>query len=252
MDEIDSLTDAQLRQRCVQYGFPNVPVTSTTRKILIKKIRNYLKEEKSKRRRQTSYVTTYSSDEDAEPKTPNARRRARATEITGFRPVRNNHVQVESPPPPARPGNISPKVYVPDPIRTNDLFVHDPVSSYFARPSLSPVYVSHQPSNHTVDGNISNNSDEDEYNTSAAGDNSYSSEFSRRLLSLRAQTLRNSSANNRKEVTSTTVPNFTRPSTYSFDKKRYITASNLPSLTITKRIKAYINRWVFFTFTSFH
>ncbi|KAL5287504.1 LEMD3 family protein [Megaselia abdita] len=230
MDDLDALTDAQLRQRCVAYGFPNVPVTSTTRKILIKKIRNYLKDEKAKRRRQTSYVTTYSSDEDAESKTPSTRRRARVTEM--IRPIRNHTQQTNGPP----PGNISPKIYVPDPVRSNDMYFHEPASSYLPRPlpshsQPSPVYVSNH---YTVDGNISNNSDDDEYNISG-GDNT--SEHSRRLLSLRAQTLRNSSANNnlRKEV-SPVVPNFT------FDKKRYITASRLPSLTFHKRIQAYIYR----------
>lgn len=231
MDALDSLTDAQLRQRCAEYGFPNVPVTKTTRLLLIKKIRNFLKEEKTKRRRQTSFVTTYSSDEDAEPKTPNTRRRARVTEMIRP-PIRSNNHQTNGPP----SGNISPKVYVPDLVRSSDLYFPEQASSYLPRAS-QPVF-----NHYTVDGNLSH-SDEDEYNTSvgAGGDNSYTSEHSRRLLNLRARTLRNSNTNNNKDVASV-VPNFTKPLSYSFDKKRYITASRLPSLTFIKRLEAYFYR----------
>lgn len=244
MDDLEDLTDAQLRRRCVEYGFPNVPVTSTTRKILIKKIRNFLKEEKTKRRRQTSYVTTYSSDEEAESKTPSSRRRARATEI--IRPVVNvrnhNSSAASSSNSPVQSGNISPKVYVPDPIRSNDFYVNDSVSSsYLSRRTIpNPVYVPHNNHHSVVDGNISSNSDEDEFNTSGTvGENSYTSDFSRRLLNLRAQTLRNSNnfTNQQREIPQVKTQNFTRQSSYSLD--RYLTTANLPSLTISKRITSY-------------
>lgn len=64
MDELNSLSNEELKYRLTQFGFPNLPVTSTTRKVLIKKLRNHMDNEKSKLKRETSYVTRYSSDED--------------------------------------------------------------------------------------------------------------------------------------------------------------------------------------------
>lgn len=64
MDNLDQLSDDELRRRLLQFGFPNLPVTSTTRKILIKKLRNYMDTERTKLRRETTHATRYSSDED--------------------------------------------------------------------------------------------------------------------------------------------------------------------------------------------
>ena len=66
MENLDLLTDEELRLRLVQYGFPNLPVTQTTRKVLIKKLRTYLENEKSKLRRETNYATRYSSGEESD------------------------------------------------------------------------------------------------------------------------------------------------------------------------------------------
>lgn len=64
MDELNSLSNEELKYRLTQFGFANLPVTSTTRKVLIKKLRNHMENEKSKLKRNTSYATRYSSDED--------------------------------------------------------------------------------------------------------------------------------------------------------------------------------------------
>lgn len=64
MDQLNSLSDDELRQRLRQYGFPNLPITSTTRKVLIKKLRNHINGEQARLRQATSFVTRYSSDED--------------------------------------------------------------------------------------------------------------------------------------------------------------------------------------------
>jgi inner nuclear membrane protein Man1 len=66
MDNLDHLSDEELRHRLLQYGFPNLPVTETTRKTLIKKLRNQLENEKSKLKRQTTYATRYSSGEESD------------------------------------------------------------------------------------------------------------------------------------------------------------------------------------------
>uniref|UniRef100_A0A182PQH9 LEM domain-containing protein n=1 Tax=Anopheles epiroticus TaxID=199890 RepID=A0A182PQH9_9DIPT len=66
MDNLDQLADDELRLRLVQYGFPNLPVTTTTRKILIKKLRNHIDLENQKLRRGSSKAARYSSGEESD------------------------------------------------------------------------------------------------------------------------------------------------------------------------------------------
>lgn len=66
MDNLESLSNDELRTRLLQFGFPNLPVTSTTRKVLIKKLRNHVDGENAKTRRETVHVAKYSSDDDSE------------------------------------------------------------------------------------------------------------------------------------------------------------------------------------------
>lgn len=64
----DDLSDNELRRRLAQYGFPNLPVTDTTRKVLLKKLKNAMTSENTKIRRETVAVSKFSSDEDPEVK----------------------------------------------------------------------------------------------------------------------------------------------------------------------------------------
>ncbi|XP_065082075.1 inner nuclear membrane protein Man1 [Ochlerotatus camptorhynchus] len=66
MDNLDLLTDDELRHRLIQYGFQNLPITGSTRKLLIKKLRNHMEKEKGKLRRDTSFATRYSSGEESD------------------------------------------------------------------------------------------------------------------------------------------------------------------------------------------
>lgn len=66
MDNLDLLSDDELRHRLIQYGFQNLPITSNTRKLLIKKLRNHMENEKGKLRRETSFATRYSSGEESD------------------------------------------------------------------------------------------------------------------------------------------------------------------------------------------
>lgn len=66
MDNLEQVSDDELRRRLLQYGLPNLPVTSTTRKILIKKLRLIMDSEKTKLRRETATATRYSSDEESD------------------------------------------------------------------------------------------------------------------------------------------------------------------------------------------
>lgn len=64
MDNLDRLSDDELRVRLLQYGFANLPITQTTRKTLIKKLRNHLAQTSSNLRQTTSLATRYSSAEE--------------------------------------------------------------------------------------------------------------------------------------------------------------------------------------------
>ncbi|XP_058460474.1 inner nuclear membrane protein Man1 [Malaya genurostris] len=74
MDNLELLSDDELRLRLMQYGFQNLPVTNTTRKLLIKKLRNHMENEKGKLRRETSYATRYSSGEESDGEKRSGRR----------------------------------------------------------------------------------------------------------------------------------------------------------------------------------
>uniref|UniRef100_U5EXI0 Putative otefin n=1 Tax=Corethrella appendiculata TaxID=1370023 RepID=U5EXI0_9DIPT len=65
MTEFENLTNEQLRLKLLEYGFSNMPVTQTTRKVLLKKLNNFVDGEKSKLRRETIHITKYSSDDES-------------------------------------------------------------------------------------------------------------------------------------------------------------------------------------------
>ncbi|XP_039446467.1 uncharacterized protein LOC120425904 isoform X2 [Culex pipiens pallens] len=97
MDNLDLLSDDELRLRLMQYGFQNLPITSNTRKLLIKKLRNHMESEKGKLRRETSYATRYSSGEESDG---GAERRGSGRRATTSATVNS---RMTMPPPPARP-----------------------------------------------------------------------------------------------------------------------------------------------------
>lgn len=66
MDKLELLSDDELRVKLLQYGFANLPITQTTRKTLIKKLRNHIAGQHESLRKSTSLVTRYSSGEDSD------------------------------------------------------------------------------------------------------------------------------------------------------------------------------------------
>ncbi|XP_049545090.1 otefin [Anopheles darlingi] len=65
---LDELTNEELRLQLLKHGMANLPVTSTTRKVLLKKLKNHLETSTgtpAKGRRETINVARYSSDEDS-------------------------------------------------------------------------------------------------------------------------------------------------------------------------------------------
>ncbi|XP_050096942.1 otefin [Anopheles aquasalis] len=66
---LDELTNDELRVQLLKHGMANLPVTSTTRKVLLKKLKNHLETNAgtgtpTKGRRETINIARYSSDED--------------------------------------------------------------------------------------------------------------------------------------------------------------------------------------------
>lgn len=75
-DELDNLSNNELRSKCVQYGLPNIPITDTSRKLLIKRLRTAIEggradsPAKGKSRRETIHVVAkvVEPERDASPK----------------------------------------------------------------------------------------------------------------------------------------------------------------------------------------
>uniref|UniRef100_A0A336KGC3 CSON001752 protein n=1 Tax=Culicoides sonorensis TaxID=179676 RepID=A0A336KGC3_CULSO len=74
MDNLEALSDEELRLRLLQYGFPNLPVTVSTRRVLIKKLRNCITKERGKVRNDSSMATSFSSEDDSDTDTSVKRR----------------------------------------------------------------------------------------------------------------------------------------------------------------------------------
>lgn len=207
MDNLDTLSDDELRRRLMQFGFPNLPVTSTTRKILVKKLRNYMDSEKSKLRRETSNATRYSSDEEASDREMPVGRRGRATIATV--PQANNFSGM---PPPKRISTViqrsakptvSPRrsVYVSPPIHQHhDTDEDSDTASSYSSPVLSSNRVpvnSKTYAEYSYGGRTSNYgtppvdiaSSVAATNGHADEDSPYLSEFTKRLLDLRGTTV---------------------------------------------------------------
>lgn len=66
MSELENLSNDELRLELLKFGFANMPVTSTTRKVLMKKLKTAHELQKSKTRRDTVAVMKASDDEDPE------------------------------------------------------------------------------------------------------------------------------------------------------------------------------------------
>lgn len=64
MEDLNELSNEELQYRLTQFGFATLPVTASTRQVLVKKLRKCIEGEKTKLRRNTEYATRYSSDED--------------------------------------------------------------------------------------------------------------------------------------------------------------------------------------------
>ncbi|XP_052898868.1 uncharacterized protein LOC128305458 [Anopheles moucheti] len=151
MDNLDQLADDELRLRLVQYGFPNLPVTTTTRKILIKKLRHHIDSENQKLRRESSKAARYSSGEESDGNDGRKTATAAQRKMYAANTVRSQRATVAS------PTGVRSSVSMPPPPPTNVVrssMTRVPISiSSVASSASTPHSVSSSSNNNFVGAN---------------------------------------------------------------------------------------------------
>lgn len=71
MENFNSMSNEELREKLLHYGFPNMPITNNTRGLIVKKLVKYIENEKVKLRQSSKRVASYSSGEDSENENAN-------------------------------------------------------------------------------------------------------------------------------------------------------------------------------------
>lgn len=215
MDNLDLLSNDDLRVRLQQYGFPNIPITQTTRKTLIKKLRLHLDTQSKNLKKSTTNATKYSSGEDSDNTdgsnnnfmAKGGRRTGRMT-VSGVPTVTSTEMgppralttprlsnfsrssinTISSVPPPASKTRGKASIYV-SPVIINDS--EDDDLDLSLRKSLSPsksiftnrssTTTSFYTNDHSLrNGENEENEDDDDQNST--------SEYTKRLLQLRCDT----------------------------------------------------------------
>lgn len=74
MADVDKLSDAELRTKLLEYGFPVMPITGTTRKVMVKKLKLLMENRKKVASQDRKSLGRYSSEEDSETETKSSRR----------------------------------------------------------------------------------------------------------------------------------------------------------------------------------
>lgn len=268
MDNLDLLSDDELRRRLLQYGFANLPITETTRKTLIKKLRNHLANTNSNLRKTSSLATRYSSGEDSD--TIDGKRvdaiRGRKTRITtsGSPSGLNSKDRTMPPPilgsinkPSSSPPSVSynrssilssgskkSSVYV-SPVIINDSEdwsmrkSRSPLNSYkntSIRNRLTDLYTTLDSSQRGLNG--SNGYDQEE-----SDDQNTTSDYTKRLLQFREGNIQKQNTNIRKRTTYASP----RPSVYQPVNENDIVFHAEPALEpahipLNTAIKNFINR----------
>ncbi|XP_039955881.1 inner nuclear membrane protein Man1-like [Bactrocera tryoni] len=63
LENVENLTDIELRQKLLEYDFPNVPITETSRGFLVKKLKNHIKNMKNRKVPTRTYMTLRAKEE---------------------------------------------------------------------------------------------------------------------------------------------------------------------------------------------
>lgn len=153
LDELSSLTNDQLRSRLLQHGLGNMPVTDTTRKVLLNKLRKTIEGQKTGSRRETIHVTKYPTDEEkVEKPGPASRKANRRTTINATPMTTEDIVPIAKSKNMRRSGRITPTLNengnsapIAAPPSENDIIELDE-DEYVPEPYVLPKRTSRSPS----------------------------------------------------------------------------------------------------------
>ncbi|KAK9892498.1 hypothetical protein WA026_020488 [Henosepilachna vigintioctopunctata] len=79
MVNVDNLSDSELRTKLMEYGFPALPITSTTRKVMVKKLKLLMENKSSANPDSRRSLGKYSSEDDSDNEVKVAKTKRRAT-----------------------------------------------------------------------------------------------------------------------------------------------------------------------------
>lgn len=79
MVDVDKLSDAELRTKLMEFGFPALPITNTTRKIMVKKLKLLMENKNKKNVDARRSLGKYSSEDDSDTEVKAARNKRRVT-----------------------------------------------------------------------------------------------------------------------------------------------------------------------------
>lgn len=257
MDNLELLSDDDLRIRLLQYGFENLPITQTTRKTLIKKLRNHLNSTNSHLRKTASLATRYSSGEDSDTVDkvdPIKGRRGRMTTSAGI-------VNIKNMPPPSL-GNRSFPANLNNSISSQSLpNARSSVSSNGNKKGsvyVSPVIINDSEDDN-IDWSFKKSRNSKNYNRSSdlnfTGDNSQrtingsngyghdddfnsTSEYTKRLLQLREGTIQKPVNNNLRKRNPTKLE-YLSENDIVFHAEPSLEPASIP---LKAAIKSFINR----------
>lgn len=74
--DVDKLTDAELRMKLIEFGFPVMPITGTTRKIMVKKLKMLMENKSKINAENRRSLAKYSSGEDSDVEPPKSATKA--------------------------------------------------------------------------------------------------------------------------------------------------------------------------------
>lgn len=112
-DELSNLTNDQLRSRLLHHGLGNMPVTSTTRDVLLKRLRKTIDGQKSESRRETIHVVKYPTQEeknDSKPGPASKKAANRRATINATPMTTEDVVPIPKPKNMRRSGRITPTI----------------------------------------------------------------------------------------------------------------------------------------------
>lgn len=85
-DDLDNMSDADIRTRLSEFGFPVVPITATTRKTMVKKLRMLMENQKQISKSNRMSLLKYSSGEESDGDSKRKAERSRRYTTVGQMP----------------------------------------------------------------------------------------------------------------------------------------------------------------------